>query len=126
MNKLRFFKCNKCEEVIVKLIDKDAKLSCCGEEMKEILANTVDASLEKHMPVVNVNNGFVEVKVGSVLHPMEEAHYINFIAVETENGYSVVTLTPNQSPEAKIYVGKNKVIAVYEYCSLHGLWKVEI
>lgn len=124
--KLRFFKCMHCQNVVVKLLDKNVPIFCCGEQMVEIFANTVEASTEKHLPVVNINNGFVEVKVGSVSHPMEKEHYINFIVVETEKGYTIKTLLPDQLPEAKIYVGEDKVLAVYEYCNLHGLWKVEV
>lgn len=126
MKSLRFFKCPHCGNVVVKLVDKGVPVFCCGVKMEEIFANTVEASVEKHLPVVTLNNGVLDVKVGEVAHPMEEAHYINFAAVETTNGYSVVSLKPGDLPEAKVYVGDKKVCAVYEYCNLHGLWKTEI
>lgn len=94
--------------------------------MEEIFVNRVEASTEKHLPVVTISNQFVEVKVGLVTHPMEDEHYINFVAVETTNGYIIKTLAQHELPECKIYVGEDKVISVYEYCNLHGLWKIDI
>ncbi len=126
MKSLRFFRCNHCGNVVVRLLDKGVPVFCCGEKMEEIFANIVEASTEKHLPVVCVKDGFAEVVVGSVAHPMEEAHYINFVAVETENGYTIKTFQPQSEPKAKVYVGDEKVVAVYEYCNLHGLWKSEV
>ncbi len=126
MKKIKFFKCNHCGNVVIKLLDKSVPIFCCGEKMEEISANTMEASQEKHLPVVSFDNCMLDVKVGEVSHPMEAMHYINFIVVETNNGFSIVSLLPGKSPQAKIYIGKNKVVAVYEYCNLHGLWKTEI
>lgn len=126
MKKLKFYKCEHCGNVVVKLIDKDVPVLCCGEIMKEIVANSKEAATEKHLPVVKVENNIVEVKVGEVSHPMEENHYINFIAVETDKGYNLVSLYPGNEPIAKVYVGEEIVKTVYEYCNLHGLWKTEI
>ncbi len=126
MKKLRFFKCNHCGNVVVKLVDNVVPIFCCGEKMEEIFANTIEASIEKHLPVVELKDDLVEIKVGSILHPMEESHYINFVAVETDNEYYIVSLLPGQTPEVKVFVGQSKVIAVYEYCNLHGLWKTEL
>ncbi len=126
MKKLKFFKCKHCGNVVVKLVDKAVPLFCCGVMMEEILPNTVEAAVEKHLPVVKQENGIVEVKVGEVAHPMEEVHFINFVVVETENGFSISSLAPLNAPEAKVYVGNSKVLAVYEYCNLHGLWKIEL
>lgn len=126
MKKLKFYKCEHCGNVVVKLIDKDVPVLCCGEIMTEIVANSKEAATEKHLPVVKVENNIVEVKVGEVSHPMEENHYINFIAVETDKGYKLVSLYPGNEPIAKVYVGEEIVKTVYEYCNLHGLWKTEI
>ncbi len=126
MKKLKFYKCEHCGNVVVKLIDKDVPVLCCGEIMTEIVANSKEAATEKHLPVVKVGNNIVEVKVGEVSHPMEENHYINFIAVETDKGYKLVSLYPGNEPIAKVYVGEEIVKTVYEYCNLHGLWKTEI
>lgn len=124
--KLRFFKCAHCGNVVAKLVDKGVPVFCCGEKMEELVANTTEAATEKHLPVVKIKGNIAEVKVGSVLHPMETNHFINFIAVETEKNYSIVSLEPGQTPEAKVFVGQNKVVAIYEYCNLHGLWKTEL
>lgn len=125
MKTLKFYKCKHCGNVIVKVVDKIVPVFCCGEVMEEIHANTTEAALEKHLPIVEAKNGVAEVKVGSVAHPMMPEHYINFIAVETEAGYCVAVLQPGSLPEAKFYIGESKLMAVYEYCNLHGLWKAE-
>lgn len=126
MKKLRFFKCNHCGNVVIKLVDKNVSIFCCNEKMEEIFANTTEAATEKHLPVVSLKDGLVSVKVGEVSHPMQEEHYINFVVVETEKGYIIETLSPNELPETTVYVGNKKVVAVYEYCNLHGLWKTEM
>ena len=125
MKKLRFYRCQHCGNIVIKVVDSRVPVMCCGEIMKELVANTTDAAQEKHVPVVDINNGVVDVKIGSVPHPMIAEHYINFIALETETGYQIKMLQPNESPEAKFYIGDEKVVAVYEYCNLHGLWVVE-
>ena len=123
--KARFFKCNQCGNVVVKLVDSGVPVVCCGEKMEELVPNTVDASGEKHMPVVTlVGEGRIKVEVGSVPHPMTEEHHIAFIYVETERGGIHVDL--KDKPEAEIYVGDENVVAVYEYCNLHGLWMAEM
>lgn len=121
----KFFKCNHCGNVVVKFVDGGVPVVCCGEKMEELVPNTVDASGEKHLPVVTlVGEGRIKVEVGSVPHPMTEEHHIAFIYVETERGGIYVDL--KDKPEAEIYVGEERVVAVYEYCNLHGLWKAEM
>ena len=123
--KTKFFKCNHCGNVVVKVVDSGVPVVCCGEKMEELVPNTVDASGEKHMPVVTlVGEGRIRVDVGSVPHPMTEEHHISFIYVETERGGIRVDL--KDKPEAEIYVGDENVVAVYEYCNLHGLWMAEM
>lgn len=92
-----------------------------GEEM---IANTTDGAYEKHVPVISHKGETVTVKVGSVAHPMLEAHYIQFIVLETATGYQVHHLNPGEAPEADFAVTE-PVIAAYEYCNLHGLWKAD-
>ena len=93
--------------------------------MQELVANTVEASVEKHLPVVtSVDDNHIKVEVGSVAHPMLPEHHIAFIYVETEKGGIRVDLT--DKPEAVICVCDSKPVAVYEYCNLHGLWKREL
>ena len=125
MKKLRFYRCQHCGNIVIKVVDSRVPVMCCGEIMKELVANTTDAAQEKHVPVVDIKNGVVDVKIGSIPHPMIADHYINFIALETEMGHQIKMLQPNESPEAKFYVGDEKIVAVYEYCNLHGLWAVE-
>lgn len=122
MKKLRFYRCQHCGNIIIKVVDSRVPVVCCGEIMQELVANTVDAAQEKHVPVVKNEKGVVAVKVGSVPHPMIDAHYIVFIALETESGCQIKYLKPNDEPSAKFYVGEEKIVAVYEYCNLHGLW----
>lgn len=122
---VKFYKCRHCGNVIEKLVDSKVKVVCCGEEMSELVPNTVDASGEKHVPVVSFEDECkLKVTVGSVLHPMEEAHHIVFIYVETENGGMHVNL--KDKPEALFCVKNGKPVAVYEYCNLHGLWKTDV
>ena len=91
----------------------------------ELIANTVDAAQEKHVPVIEVNGETVTVKVGSVEHPSLPAHYIEFIVLVTEGGMQMKWLKPGDKPEA-IFKITDKPVAAYEYCNLHGLWKAEV
>lgn len=121
----KFFKCKHCGNVIVKKVDSGVPVVCCGEKMEELVANTVDASAEKHVPVVTqVDDCHIKVDVGSVAHPMTPEHHIAFIYVETEKGGMSINLT--DKPEATFCTCADKPVAVYEYCNLHGLWKTEL
>lgn len=121
----KFYKCRHCGNVIEKVVDSKVPVICCGEKMEELIPNTVDASQEKHVPVVTkVNDCTIKVEVGSVPHPMLPEHHIAFIYVETENGGIRVDL--KDKPEAVICSCSSKPIAVYEYCNLHGLWKTTL
>ena len=118
----KFYKCPHCGNVIQKVVDKKVPVVCCGQKMEKLIPGVVDASLEKHVPVVTVlDETTIKVEVGSVAHPMQPEHHIAFIYVETENGGIRVDL--KDKPEAIISLGEEKAIAVYEYCNLHGLWK---
>ena len=90
----------------------------------ELIPNTTDAAGEKHVPVIEQNGDTVTVRVGSVEHPMLEAHFIQWIVLETEGGYQKAVLSPDKKPCA-VFKTDEKVIAAYEYCNLHGLWKAE-
>ncbi len=124
MENVKFYKCPICGN-IVGLIDGDGKrLSCCGKPMEELTANTVDAATEKHVPVYEVNGDEMIVRVGEVSHPMEENHYIMWIALVEETKTTRVSLKPGDVPEVKFpYV---KGASIYAYCNLHGLWKSEV
>ena len=121
----KFYKCRHCGNVIEKIVDSKVPVVCCGEKMEELVANTVEASVEKHLPVVTrIDDCTIKVEVGSVAHPMLPEHHIAFIYVETENGGIRVNLS--DKPEAVICTCSSKPIAVYEYCNLHGLWKATL
>ena len=85
----KFFKCHHCGNVIVKVVDAKVPVVCCGEKMEELIPNTVDASGEKHIPVVEVKDGIVKVHVGSIDHPMVKEHWIEWIYLETDQGSQV-------------------------------------
>lgn len=121
----KFYRCRHCGNVIVKLVDSKVPVVCCGEKMAELVPDTVDASIEKHVPVVTkVDECTLKVEIGSQPHPMTPEHYISFIYVETEHGGMYVDL--KDKPEAFFCTCKDKPVAVYEYCNLHGLWKTEL
>ncbi len=120
---LKFYKCEHCGNVAVKVYDKKVPLMCCGEKMVELTANTTDAATEKHVPVVAVDGANVSVVVGEVEHPMTEEHLITMIVLETKKGFQVAELTAEDAPKASFAVAEgDEAVAVYEYCNLHGLW----
>lgn len=121
----QFFKCKKCGK-IVEIVNKGCPaLVCCGEEMTEIKANTSDGATEKHVPVIEVNGDKVTVKVGSAVHPMEADHWIQWIEIETDKGVQRKNLNPGEVPQATFILSGEKLLAAYEYCNKHGLWKAE-
>lgn len=121
----KFYKCNRCGNVVEKVVDSKVPVVCCGEQMQELIPNTVDASNEKHVPVVTrLDDNHIKVEVGSVPHPMLPEHHIAFIYVETESGGIRINL--KDKPEAVVCSCSERPIAVYEYCNLHGLWKTEL
>ncbi|HKL80130.1 MAG TPA: desulfoferrodoxin [Mobilitalea sp.] len=122
----KFLKCSHCGNIVAMIHDAGPKVVCCGDEMEELVGNTVDAAQEKHVPSVSIEGNVVKVVVGAVQHPMEEKHYIQWIYLYTENGGQRKCLSPGDEPKAEFVLQDDKVIAVYEYCNLHGLWKTEI
>jgi superoxide reductase len=122
-----FSKCNICGNITVKLVNSGVKMVCCGQPMEEMAPNTVDASVEKHVPVVTkIDDCTIKVEVGSAPHPMTPEHHIVFIYIETENGGEYILLDEAGKPEAEFCICKDKPVAAYEYCNLHGLWETEI
>ena len=121
---MTFYKCEKCGNIIAKLNDSGADCVCCNEKMKELVPNTTDAAGEKHVPVISQDGNTVTVTVGAVEHPMLEAHYINWIILETKQGRQRKALKPGDKPTAVFALTEgDEVVAAYEYCNLHGLWK---
>lgn len=122
---VKFYRCRHCGNVIQKFVDSKVPVVCCGEPMQELVPGTIDASLEKHVPVVTrVDDCKIKVQVGSVAHPMTTEHHISFIYLETENGGIRIDL--KDKPETFICTCNVKPVAVYEYCNLHGLWKTDL
>jgi len=124
--KQKFFYCKKCGNFAVLIKNSGAPMVCCGEDMTELVPNTVEASVEKHLPVASYSGSILTVEVGSAPHPMEEGHHIAFIYVETEKGGQRKDLKTGEAPKASFTFSDDKPIAVYAYCNLHGLWKTEI
>ena len=123
MKKLVFYKCQICGNVVVKLVDAGVPVFCCGQKMAVLDANTTDGAVEKHKPVTKIDGKTVFVQVGEILHPMTEEHYINMIVLETNKGFAVKNLLPGQNPSANFVLSDDeKVVAVYAYCNLHGMW----
>ena len=116
------YKCEICGNIVEVLHSGTGKLVCCGKEMKPMKENTVEAAVEKHVPVIEKQGSKVTVKVGSVEHPMEEKHYIEFIEVLTDAKIYRQYLKPGEKPVATFDV-IGDIIMAREYCNLHGLWK---
>jgi superoxide reductase len=122
-NNVKFYICRHCGNIISMIEDSGVPVSCCGEEMEELVPNTVDASGEKHIPVAGLNGDVLTVNVGSVDHPMAEEHFIQWVYVQTDKGGQRKNLLPGSDPNVTFILGGDKPIAVYAYCNLHGLWK---
>ena len=120
---LKYYKCAHCGQIILKVKETAVPVVCCGQPMNLLTPNTTDAANEKHVPVVSQEGNVVKVKVGSVTHPMLDVHYIEWIVLETTNGYQVKNLKPGQEPEATFVLAEGEeVVNAYEYCNLHSLW----
>ena len=121
---LKFYICEHCGNIVVKVEDKGVPVMCCGQKMTELVPGTVDASLEKHVPVFEVTGSTVKVSVGAVAHPMTEPHHISWIVLQTNAGCQFRTLDPLGAPAAEFALAEGESVeAVYAYCNLHGLWK---
>lgn len=123
-DKLQVYKCNACGNIIEVLHGGAGELVCCGEPMKLFAENTVDAAKEKHVPVIEKTADGYTVKVGSVAHPMEEKHWIEWIELIADGKVYRQFLAPGETPEATFCIAADKVSA-REYCNLHGLWKAD-
>ena len=122
----KFFFCKHCGNMVGLIDDRGVPLVCCGEKMTELVSNTAEAAVEKHLPAVSVSGDSISVQVGDTPHPMENAHYIAFVYVETEHGGQRKCLKPGDEPKLSFCFVDDKPIAVYAYCNLHGMWKTEI
>jgi len=120
--RLQIYKCEICGNIVEVLHEGKGELVCCGQPMKLFVENTVDAAKEKHVPVVEKTDHGVKVMVGSILHPMEEKHYIEWIEIIADGKAYRQFLKPGDAPEAVFGIDGDKV-AAREYCNLHGLWR---
>ncbi len=121
--KLQVFKCETCGNIIEVLHAGPGDLSCCGKPMKLFVENTVDAAKEKHVPVIEKTAAGTKVKVGSVAHPMEEKHYIEWVELIVGEKVYRQFLKPGDAPEGMFSVDATQPAVAREFCNLHGLWK---
>ena len=119
----KFYICEHCGNIITFTHDSGVPVSCCGEPMKELIANTTEAATEKHIPVVTREGNKVTVFIGEAEHPMTEEHFITWIALDTEDELLLKRLKPNEAPKAEFFVGEDKKFTAFAYCNLHKLWK---
>ncbi len=117
---MKFYRCPVCGNIITVIEGNEKVVRCCGKELEELVPNTQEAATEKHIPVCKREGDKVEVTVGEVEHPMQEEHYIMFIAQVAENESTIVKLNPGDKPAATFTYKENAKI--YAYCNLHGLW----
>lgn len=121
-----FYICKKCGNLVGMIYDSGINMVCCEEEMTKIESNIVEASKDKHIPIVTVNEKVVIVSVGEIDHPMEEKHHISWIYLETKKGGQRKTLKVSEKPFSEFTLVNDEAIAAYSYCNVHGLWKKNI
>ena len=122
----KFYICEKCGNIVGMIHNGGVPMMCCGQKMAKLEAGVVEASHEKHIPVVTVEGNTVRVNVGSVTHPMSEEHHIAWIYLQTNRGGQRKCLDFNGAPEVIFALCDETPVAVYAYCNLHGLWMAEI
>ena len=125
MSNTKYYICEKCGNLIEKIDDSGVPVVCCGQKMTPVVAGSVEASREKHIPVATIEDGVVRVVVGSVEHPMAEEHSILWVELKTDRGVQRKNLEVGKPPVAVFALADEKPIEVYAYCNLHGLWKYE-
>ena len=124
---MKFYRCLHCHSLVAKLNEPGSTPSCCGEMMQELIPNEGDGAFEKHVPEVKIEDNRVLVQVGSTLHPMTEAHYIEWIYLKTDKALHAEELHPNEEPKAAFVLEENEnPLEVYAYCNLHGLYLKKI
>ena len=120
----KFYRCEKCGNIIAMVKPSGVPVVCCGQKMSELKPGEVDASVEKHVPVYEIKDGKVYVTVGSVEHPMTSEHYIEWVSLQTKFGNQRKQLTPDSPPKVCFSIcDGDEVEAVYAYCNLHSLWR---
>ncbi len=122
----RFYICEDCGNIIGMIYDAGMPVMCCGKKMQKMQAGKVDASKEKHVPIVKIDGNSVEIKIGSSAHPMEEEHSIQWVYLRTDKGGHRRSLAVNEKPELEFILSDEKAVAAYAYCNKHGLWKTDV
>lgn len=126
MCETKFYICKHCGNLAGLLHNSGVPMVCCGEPMSELIPGSVDASVEKHVPVVTVRGDTVEVAIGAAAHPMQPEHFIGWVYLQTQNGGQRKCLVPGGEPKAVFALAGDKAVAAYAYCNLHGLWKAAL
>lgn len=126
MKETKFFICEHCGNIIGVIHDAGVPMMCCGQKMTQLIPGTVEASVEKHLPVITVDGDKVKVEIGSVAHPMAEEHSILWVYLQTDKGGQRKNLEVGKAPAVEFSLCDEKPVAVYAYCNLHGLWKTEV
>jgi len=119
----QFYKCALCGNIVEVVHEGGGELVCCGQPMNMIKANSIDASNEKHVPIIEKTDKGILVKVGSIDHPMEDKHYIEWIEVTNGSWTQKKYLKPGEKPQAEFCVQYSDKLIAKEYCNIHGLWK---
>ena len=122
----KFYMCEHCGNIVGMINDAGVPLMCCGQKMTKLIPGTVEASVEKHVPVVTVGCGFVTVAVGEIAHPMTAEHSILWVYLQTDKGGQRKCLEVGADPVVTFALADETPVAVYAYCNLHGLWKTEV
>lgn len=123
---LKFFYCPHCGKIISIVKDSGVETICCGQPMKPLIPGTTDGAKEKHLPVITADKQKITITVGETLHPSLPEHYIEWILLQTDKGIQQKMLNPGDKSEAEfVILPDEKIIAAYEYCNLHKLWKTE-
>ena len=126
MCKNRFYICEHCGNLVGMIHDSGVPMMCCGQKMTKLEPGTVEASGEKHIPVVTIAQNIVKVDIGSILHPMTEEHHIEWVYLQTDKGGQRKCLDVNGAPSVTFALSDETPVAVFAYCNLHGLWETEI
>ena len=126
MNENRCYICEHCGNLIGMINDAGVPMMCCGQKMSELKPGTVEASAEKHIPVVTIEENIVKIEIGSVAHPMIEEHSILWVYLQTDRGGQLKCLEVGKEPVVTFALTDEKPVAAYAYCNLHGLWKADI
>jgi len=121
---MKFYYCRHCGKIITMINETITPTICCGDVMLELEPGITEGTLEKHVPVVTKHNNMVTVKVGEKEHPMKPEHYIMWILLQTDKGFSVKELNPGEEPKAVFTLSDDeKIMGIYSYCNIHKLWK---